>query len=401
MGENNLTNFFSEYVKQESLFIRKQALQNNFFPDAITHRDEQIMMIAKILAPVLKGNKPSNLFVYGKTGTGKTLTIRHITDNLLKTSESQKIPLKVIYLNCKMGKVADTEYRLIATLAREFGQEVPITGLPTDEIYSMFFRCVERAEKSVFIILDEIDSIIGKIGDGILYNLTRINSELKKSQITIIGISNDLVFTDNLDPRVKSSLSEEEVVYPPYNAFQLQNILRERAVIAFKENAVEAGVIEKCAALSAREHGDARRAIELLRVAGELAERDQLKSIGLKHIDSADDKIEKDRVLDTILKQPKQYHVVVYSILKLTKNSEAVMTGEVYDLYKNVCNTVNLRPLTQRRVSDVISELDVLGIINAKVTSKGRYGRTREITTEVGAEIIDSAWKAVSEELGL
>jgi len=225
---------------------------------------------------------------------------------------------------------------------------------------------------------------VQKTGDEILYNLTRINSELKNSQISIIGISNDLIFRDNLDPRVKSSLSEEELVFPPYNALQIQDILKQRAEKAFEKNKITQGVIEKCAAYAAREHGDARRALELLRVAAELAERGRQEKIKLANIDHAEEKIEKDRVHDIIKTQPKQHQAVLYSILSICSQKETqIFTGEVYEIYKEVCLKTGIRPLTQRRVSDVIAELDMLGIINAKVVSKGRYGRTRDINLSI------------------
>jgi len=401
MGEKSLVGFFENYLARESLFQDKTSLQHNFVPESISHRDEQINSLANILAPVLKGQKPSNIFIYGKTGCGKTLTTRYVTSELLNISKEKKIPLKVIYLNCKLRKIADTEYRLIAQLAREFGKEIPPTGLPTDEVYSIFFKAVDLAKKNILIILDEVDSLAGKVGDEILYNLTRINGELSQSQITIIGISNDLVFTDNLDPRVKSSLSEEEFVYPPYNAIQLQSILQERVNIAFKKDSMDKGVIEKCAALSAREHGDARRALELLRVSGELAEREQASKVSLSHLDAAEEKIEKDRVVDIVSKQPKQYNAILYTILKLHKPGRTMMTGEVYEIYQQLCEKTKLRPLTQRRVSDVISDLDAVGIITAKVTSKGRYGRTREISASECAGVYSQLMKILVEELEL
>jgi len=115
-----------------------------------------------------------------------------------------------------------------------------------------------------------------------LYNLTRLNSELSQSQISIVGISNNLTFLDELDPRVRSSLSEEEIVFPPYNAVQLQEILRKRAKEVFREGVIrDEDVITKCAAFAAREHGDARRALDLLRVSGELAERENSPKVKL------------------------------------------------------------------------------------------------------------------------
>lgn len=399
MGEKSLVGFFEDYLSRDSIFQDKSSLQDNYLPETISHRDNEIQTVARILAPALKRQKPSNLFIYGKTGTGKTMTVRYVTQGLSETAASNNISLKMIYLNCKLRRVADTEYRLIAKLCREFGKEIPPTGLPTDEVYSIFFRAVEGSRQNVILILDEVDSLIGKIGDDILYNLTRINSELNESQITIVGISNDLVFTENLDPRVKSSLSEEDLVYPPYNALQLKNILEQRCGVAFREGAVEGGVIEKCAALCAREHGDARRAIELIRVAGELAEREQSSKIELSHLDAADNKIERDRVLDTVRGQPKQYHAILYAIMRLYSPGSSIMTGEVYELYKQLCESIQLRPLTQRRVSDVISEFDSFGLIQAQVRSKGRYGRTREISAGSCVGLMDPIMKILREEL--
>jgi len=250
------------------------------------------------------------------------------------------------------------------------------------------------------LVLDEIDELVKKTGDEILYNLTRINSELKNSQLTLIGISNDILFTDHLDPRVKSSLSEEELVFSPYNALQLQSILKQRSKLAFKKNVIENGVIEKCAAYAARDHGDARRALELLRVAGELAERKGKLTINITHIDDAEDKIERDRIVDIVATQPKQHQVTLYSIITLySKRKNIIFTGEIYELYKELCDKTGLRPLTQRRISDVISELDMIGLINAKVISKGRYGRTREISLSLSKSLEPKILKILTDSL--
>ncbi|HSU72930.1 MAG TPA: cell division control protein Cdc6, partial [Candidatus Binatia bacterium] len=261
------------------------------------------------------------------------------------------------------------------------------TGLPTDEVYRIFFSALDRQKQVVVLILDEIDELVGKAGDELLYNLTRINNELKQAQIAIVGISNDLIFTDTLDPRVKSSLSEEELVFPPYDALQLQDILRDRAEKAFRPGALESGVIEKCAARAASDNGDARRALELLRVAGELAERQNLDHIALRQLDLADETIEKDRVMELVRTQPKQHQATLYAIFNVcTHKAGAVFTGEIYDGYQKICEQTKLRPLTQRRVSDIIAEFDMLGLIQAKVISKGRYGRTREISLSLPAQ---------------
>ncbi|MBI4151019.1 cell division control protein Cdc6, partial [Candidatus Woesearchaeota archaeon] len=152
----------------------------------------------------------------------------------------------------------------------------------------------------------------------------------------------------------------------------------------FRQDAIEAGVLEKCAARAASDNGDARKALELLRVAGELAERASIEKVQLAHLDAADETIEKDRVLELVRTQPKQHQATLFAILTVCADSaRAVFTGEIYESYQKICEQTKLKPLTQRRVSDIIAEFDMLGLINAKVISKGRYGRTREISVAV------------------
>jgi len=390
-----------ESFDNNGIFKNKSILQTNYQPEDIPHRSVQINQIASILAPVLRGEKASNLFLYGKTGTGKTLSIQYIRNELLnRVKKDADFELKIEYLNCKLKKVSDTEYRILAELIKKFGGEVPATGLPTQSVYDKFIETIDSSKQLIVLILDEIDQTAKKISDDFLYNLTRLNSELAKSQLCIVGISNNLTFLDEIDPRVKSSLSEEEIVFPPYNALQLQEILTKRAEDVFKEGVMQEGVIAKCAALAAREHGDARRALDLLRIAGELAERDNSKKIFLKYIDEANNKIEKDKILDVVRSEPKQFQIVLSAIISLSERQNAhIFTGEVYNLYKDICLKNKLEILTQRRVSDIIQEFDMLGIITVNVISKGRGGRMREIKLAITKEIIDKAKEIISESL--
>lgn len=395
---STLDKIFDSYAGA-SIFKNKGVLQINYTPETIPHRDQQIESVASILAPVLKGERASNLFVYGKTGTGKTLCVQFVTQELLRrVQDTGKDHLKVIYVNCKLKKVADTEYRILAELISALGESVPSTGLPTDSVYSKFIEIIERKKQLVLIVLDEIDQAVKKISDGFLYTLTRLNSELKNSQISLVGISNSLTFMDDLDPRVRSSLGEEELVFPPYNALQLQDILRERANEAFVENVLGDDVIPKCGAFAAREHGDARRALDLLRVAGELAEREGSKKLTLNFLDKANSKIERDKMLDIIQSEPKQHQLVLYSILSINSDS-SLFTGAVYNKYQELCPKVKLESLTQRRVSDIIAEFDMLGLINVDVVSRGRQGRTREIKVMLSEPIRVKAKEIISEAL--
>lgn len=392
---------FQEFItKTTPIFKNREALTSDFTPENIQHRNQEINTIASIVAPSLKGGRPSNIFIYGLTGTGKTLVSKYIGDELEKISKQGNTPVKVLYVNCKMKKISDTEYRLVAELSRLLGQELPTTGLPTEYIYQTFFNILDSQKWIVILILDEIDALVEKMGDSFLYNLTRINQELKQARLSIIGITNDLHFIETLDPRVKSSLREEEILFPPYNATQLHDILKQRAEVGFLPNVLSEEVIPKCAALAAQEHGDARRALDLLRVAGELAERMNEDKVTEKHVDMAQEKIDYDRIIESTKSLPKQTKIVLWSIIKLIEEKrEDIQTGDVYDVYQKKCKEVGVYPLTQRRISDLVSELDMSGIINAKVISLGRYGRTREIKLNISDQVIEKIKAILKESL--
>jgi archaeal cell division control protein 6 len=395
-----LDKIFDSAIKN-TIFKDKMILQSNYDPLTIPHRDKEIEQIASILAPSLKGERPSNLFVYGKTGSGKTLSVKYVKEELLKRALSSNGKLRIEYLNCKLRKVSDTEYRILAEFIKKLGGEVPATGLPTDAVYNKFIELVDKEKQLLILVLDEVDQAVKKISDGFLYNLTRLNAELINAQISLVGISNNLRFLDDLDPRVRSSLSEEEIVFKSYNALQLQDILKNRSEKAFNENMVSEGVIEKCAAFAARDHGDARRALDLLRVAGEIAEREGEAKIKLAHIDLANSKIERDKILDVIESEPKQFQLTLLAIMNLLDAQEKVFTGEVYKTYQDFCKKTNTEVLTQRRVSSIISEFDMVGLINAKNISRGTYGKTREIRSAIPKQIEEQAKHILKESLDL
>jgi cell division control protein 6 len=239
------------------------------------------------------------------------------------------------------------------------------------------------------VVLDEADELIKARGDGLLYELTRINETLNRSKVTLVGISNDLRLKEFLDPRVLSSLSEEEIVFRPYDASELRNILCDRARVAFCDNALSDSALALCAALAAAEHGDARRALDLLRVAGEVAERKGATVVSEDHVREAEKHIDHDRVVDALQNLTLHSKLVILSVYHLNKtSSRGAITGEISEVYDELSGELGVAPLTQRRLSTLINELDAMGLVNAKVISMGRYGRTKKIRLEVGRTIL-------------
>ncbi len=411
------TSIFDSYLSHQSLFKRnRDVLRPAYIPSSLPHRDEQIDQLASILATALKGERPSNILIFGKTGTGKTAVVKflgkeverlqkqvlekknagQLDDNavsLLNDDMEVGIPVGMltdnevhyVYINCE---IVDTQYGVLQNIGNRFidkwKEQIPFTGWPLERVHNALRDQIDSKKQVIVVILDEIDKLVYKSGDDVLYHLSTINDSLKQAKLSVIGISNDLKFTEFLDPRVKSRLGEEKMVFPPYIAEQLKDIMSQRADLAFEVGILEESVIPQCAALAAQEHGDARRALDLLRVAAELAERQKDKRVLPHHVDLAKNKLELDCVTEVIRTLPTQSKLLLFGIiLNEEVGRTRLTTGDVYDSYKIVCQRSGISSLTQRRITDLVSEFDMLGLINARIISKGRYGRTREIILSV------------------
>ncbi|MEM2874596.1 MAG: ORC1-type DNA replication protein [Candidatus Hadarchaeales archaeon] len=390
---------FHAILETKPIFRNREYLRPSYTPEELPHREEQINQLARILAAPLRGETPSNVFIYGKPGTGKTASVRYVGREL--EGISHKAPLKagVIYLNCE---IVNTPYRVLANLSDYFlsrlektrGEEflksaslpsrVPMTGWPTDEVYKSFYKALDEERQLAVIVLDEVDKLVKRCGDDLLYLLTRMNADLSQAKVAVVGISNDTNFMEYLDPRVRSSLSEEEIIFPAYNALQLRDILEKRARMSFVDGVIGEGVVQLCAAHAAREHGDARRALDLLRAAGEIAEVEGAEKVTIEHVRKAHAKIEQDQMVEVIRTLPAQSKLVLYSIVCLMERTpRRIVSGDVYNVYREMCEGSGFEALTHRRVSDLISELDMLGIIEARIINRGRHGRTKEIKLNI------------------
>ena len=376
---------FQQYLSSKKIFQRnREILRPSYIPDELPHRREQINQLASILVTALRGDRPSNVLIFGKTGTGKTASVKYLGKEIRK-ADSEFNRVSYLYMNCE---VVDTQYGVLQNIGNmfieDFNDRIPFTGWSTERVYNILREKIDETNRVVILVLDEIDKLVYKSGDDVLYHLSRINDDLQNAKVSLIGISNDLKFTEFLDPRVKSRLGEEKMVFPPYNAEQLKDILNQRSNIAFYQGVIDPSVAPLCSALAAQEHGDARRALDLLRVAAEIAERNGDDKVTEAHVYKAKNKIELDCVTEAIRTLPTQSKLVLMSIILNEEKGEGrLTTGDVYETYRELSHMVGVTVLTQRRITDLISELDMLGIIHARVKSFGRGGRTKEIESSV------------------
>ncbi len=381
---------FDRYLERRNILIKnRNVLQSSFIPDQLPHRNEQIDKIAEILAPSLSRDKPSNILIYGKTGTGKTAVLNYIGKEL-KKADPDEINCSFVYINCE---VVDTPsgilYNISNQIITEYNRKIPFTGWALDKIYHELSNYIDEKNRVFIIVLDEIDRSFKKNGDDIFYFLTTMNEKLDKSRVSIIGITNNSKFTEFLSTKIKSRLGEEKIVFNPYTSFELQDILYDRAKDVFDPEVLDPAVIPYCAALAAQDSGDARKALDFLRIAADIAERNGDSVVTEAHVNFAREKIEFDAVLEVMNTITNQSKAVLMSIIRNFENGNSNMTtGDVYTTYRTICPIINVPVLTQRRIAGLISELDMLGIIHAQVKSLGRNGRTKEFSLNITQDII-------------
>lgn len=295
---------FSDLMKESTIFINRDALTPHYVPEQLLYRDKQINGIVKALTPALKGSRGRNLFIYGKTGTGKTCCIKYVID---KVSRLPSVRSKISYVPCK---IYNSRYRVLNKIMSDHLPVYAKRGYGVVDIYEKMINWVEEDGKTLIVVMDEIDMV--KDLDDIMYTLTRANSDVKHGGITIVGISNNISFKEDLDPRSISSLYETELVFPPYNSSELAEIMKQRAELGLKKDAVDASVINLIAAISAKESGDARLALKTLSMAGELAEEANRNKILVEDVQKAARNADEEIAYELVGMLPEHQRLVIY-----------------------------------------------------------------------------------------
>lgn len=359
------------------IFANKDLLKIGHVPEAdrIVGRDEEISKLAKRLNGAVHGYSPENVMIYGKTGTGKSLVSKHVCQRAQNAAQDG-VEIGIAYIDCAED---NTETQAISSLAAKLNDEsttgvtVPHTGLSTSKYYKLLWKTLDAQFNSVIIILDEIDLMND---DSVLMKLSRAEEAGKiDCSVGVIAISNKIQYVDNVNERVKSSFQHKELFFKPYDANQLREIMFNRED-AFQDGVLSEDVIPLSAAFAAQEHGDARKAIDILRHAGEVAYEAGAEQVKEEHVRQAQQHAEKDRFRELVNGAPTQAKAALLALTELSVNvnDDAFLTSRVYDQYERICNHLNIDILSVRRFRDILKEQAFLGVVEIEKINKGSAG---------------------------
>lgn len=382
-----ISNIFEQELAKSTVFKDRDLITPHYVPKTLPFRENQIKDISSILVETLRGKKSDNIFIYGKTGTGKTSTTKYVLQQLMEYAEKNSTDVQGIYINCRNHA---SKYRVLLKCCKEFYPDENFLGFSSGFVHEKLVDFVSESKKATVIILDEVDKI--KDLDDLIYALTRSNDELNGGgSVTVIGISNNLLFKEKLDPRTKSSLCEKEMVFPPYNAEELKEILKQRIDIAFKEDSVSSSAVNLAAAFAAKESGDARTAVMLMLRAGEIADKTGKTRVIDEDVEKAKQKVEEEIIFNMISTLPTQEQLVLLSIAELSMKKTGIKkitgeeekgvlySGEVYEEYQITAKKHSENVVSSRWYRQYINELEMYGLIVTTNSGAGQRGQTRFI----------------------
>ena len=349
-------------------------------------RTRQIQSLARHIAPILGDVLPQNMLIYGPSGTGKSVTCLHFLSAIAGLCTSKNVPFQYYYVDLT---TPHTTFGAFNELAMAIDSHIRRyrKGIALNHIQEMIIAALSLKIGFVCIVVDEVDNISAD-GDIFYTFLAKTLPRYVPVRIFYLFLTNRLEWEKMVDPRVLSVLKKMDMIFEPYNAVDLVEILNLRVEKALDRKKVDTGAIRKIAAYASRETGDARKAVELLVKAAKIAE-ETTGRLGEAEVDAADSMLEIDKTEELIGKLASQQRLALLACYTgLRRQRRSISTGHAYRYYMEMCERNGSRPLTQRRFSDMVSFLDLYGLINARVISKGRYGKTRELSGSLPERIV-------------
>ena len=383
-------------LKQTKIIKDITPFEKEWVPDVFLHRESEIQEITYHLSSIVKYNTiNSNLLITGQSGTGKTHVVKRVLEAIKSYTNKENNVFDFVYIKASEN---DSKHAIIRKFLLQKGVKIHPRSSFSVHMEEFENRLKEIDESNIIIVLDDIQFLFLKNksdADQLLFSLSKL--EIPEKRIGIILISNlsSKEFLDALSPPTKQNLKLREIYFSKYNAKQLFDILNNRIKMAVYENSVPSGVVSKISAMVAREWGSARFAIDLLFETIKLTELNGKNVVEENYVNEAYKILEISNLKEKIKKLPLHPYALLESIYNLYKENTIITTGAVYKKYNESLIKSNITPLTARRASDIIKELDADGLIEAHVVCKGKHGVSKDIKWIIPENIFEEVRREV------
>jgi cell division control protein 6 len=361
------------FEDSNNIFKTRDPFKEGFVPDQIFERDDIFDKYTRSLQSIVDGFGPTNIFIFGDSGLGKTAVTNKMIQHLKHECDNKNMQLTVIKMNCNK---LDTTYSVIRYIANQLNEKTYKQGHHKTDLWDAIYTAMDSKGGEFLFILDEIDQLGSD--DELLYDFPRARSmgELEHARVGVIGISNNQLYKQNLSPRVKSTLCDTEIRFDPYDATELRTILDYYSNLAFKEDVMTDSVISLCAAITAKESGDARYALDLLETSGAIARRDSDNKVKREHFEQARSEIEEHKIKEIYQSglTTQQKMVLLATNFLVVEREHEVKLKSIYDRYCDICTELDNEKVTKRRVNDFCQMLTEKGLLTTDETNIGAKG---------------------------
>lgn len=368
---------------EPEIFQNRDVLKDRFIPDEVVGREDEKKELNAALRPVTRDTgSPDNVFISGTSGVGKTVLTKNAMGQI---ADHPDLDVSVVWLNCQPISGETSLMLEIANSFRETGNKLATRGYDGNQARSAMFDGLEQAgSDTVLIVLDELDTV--ELDDQLLYHLPRAHEYGLETEVGLISISNEPDFTRDLPADVQATLTDVNIHFSEYDANQIREVLKQRAVLAFRDTEVDDsgnitspvldhGAVMVAAAKGAKHAGDARMARDILRMAGDIALERGDGTVTEDHIRDGAERYHRERMVSTVAGFSDTAKAVLYALITLSADGrDDPRTAEINTRYQGHIEDTGKKPVSRRQVSKYLQKFQRVGLTE-KVDHGGSGGR--------------------------
>ncbi|MFO7796011.1 MAG: Cdc6/Cdc18 family protein [Promethearchaeati archaeon] len=369
-------NYFEKLLGKPSLFKAEYKLDINYIPERLPHREKELSLLSQLFSSLItQPNSISRkLLITGKTGIGKTATVRQFGNIIIEAAFKREINIKYIHINCRKER---TSYKVLISIIGQLKKDFPKRGYSPQDLLEIIKKVVHNQNLHIILVLDELNYLINKEED-LIYSLTRMYDDSYNSpqRLSLIGIVRDISFLNNLDNSTLSTLQRNIIKFDTYSKDQIKHILKYRSSLSLKKDVISDEILKSLAEI-VFEKGDIRYGLNILWKSCKIAESKDLRFLTPEIIRLANQEIVPYSVNDILKYMNLNKSLFLLSILRTLKNSNkvAVSVSNIINEYYLICENANKKPKSYSQIWNYLNDFNRDGIITVSIKSKNISGR--------------------------